>query len=121
MATLEPLRELFRFGAYDGHAVSAIHLLSPSQLVTAGTTCLPCMEGGCQIRKAGSQTPGANGDVTLWRLDEEEESGRRSAHFRGHRAPVVCLDGDGEKIISGARPAHSCALSVLESSPRVET
>ena len=59
--------------------------------------------------------------MTLWRLDEEEESGRRSAHFRGHRAPVVCLDGDGEKIVSGARPKHACALSVPGLSPRVET
>ena len=50
----------------------------------------------------------ASGGVALWRLDEEEESGRRVTRFNGHRAPVVSLDADAEKIVSGARDGTVC-------------
>ena len=56
-----------------------MHLLSGSQLIS-----------GC-----------ADGTVCLWRLDEEGD--RRCTTFEGHSGPVVCLQGDVEKVVSGAR------------------
>ena len=54
-------------------------LVSPSQLLTGG----------------------ADGAVCLWRLDEEGDSERRCTRFGA--GPVVCLFGDGEKVVGGAR------------------
>lgn len=78
LCTLAPLRTLIRFTAAPS-AVSAIKLVTPSQLL-CGT---------------------ADGEVRMWRLDEG--SGRRLLRLDGHRGPVVCLDGDGEKVVSGSR------------------
>ena len=80
LCTLSPLRSLLKFTAASS-AISAVHLVTSSQLVCGD----------------------ANGKVYLWRLDETDESGRRTAVFEGHKAPVVCVIGDGEKIVSGAR------------------
>lgn len=80
LCTLSPLRTLLRFTAAES-AISAVHLVTSSQLVCGST----------------------DGKVYIWRLDETEESGRRTTVFEGHKAPVVCLVGDGEKIVSGAR------------------
>jgi WD40 repeat protein len=81
MCSLSPLRVLFDFEAHPGYPASAVHLVSPSQLLTGG----------------------GDGTVCLWRLDEDGDSDRRRATFEGHQGPVVCLYGDGEKVVSGAR------------------
>lgn len=81
LCTLSPLRQLFAFDAHAGVAVSAVHLVTASQLLTGS----------------------AEGDACLWRLDEGGESDRRCTAFVGHQAPVVCVQGDGEKVVSGAR------------------
>jgi len=80
LCSLSPLRELFSFDAHDS-AASAVKLVTVSMLVTSS----------------------AAGEVALWRLDEEETSSRRCTRFKGHSAPVVCLDADAEKIVSGSR------------------
>ena len=76
----EPLRELFTFDAH-ADAVSADHLT---------TTSTPTSSA-------------ADGEVAIWRLEEDEGSPRRCVRLEGHSAPVVALDADGEKIVSGAR------------------
>ena len=80
VVTLEPLRELFTFDAH-ADAVSAVHLTTTSTLTTGA----------------------ADGEVAIWRLEEDEGSPRRCVRLEGHSAPVVALDADGEKIVSGAR------------------
>jgi len=80
IATLSPLRQILSFTAHRD-AATAVNLLSGSQLLTGS----------------------ADGSVCLWRLDEEADSPRRCTPFDGHRGPVVCLQGDGEKAVSGAR------------------
>ncbi|KAL1503059.1 hypothetical protein AB1Y20_011126 [Prymnesium parvum] len=80
LCTLSPLRTLLRFSASES-AVSSIHLVTTSQLVCGSS----------------------DGTVRIWRLDETEESGRRTTSFRGHKAAVVSVVGDTEKIVSGAR------------------
>jgi len=80
VCSLSPLREMFAFKAHTS-AVSSIHLVTVSQLLTGSSS----------------------GEVAIWRLDEDEESGRRCTRFEGHTAPVVALNGDAEKIVSGAR------------------
>jgi len=80
LTTLSPMRELFRFTTEGGPA-SAVNLISPSSLMTGS----------------------ADGTVRLWRLDEPEGSERRCTTFEGHRGPVVCIYGDGDKVVSGAR------------------
>ena len=81
MCSLSPMRVLFEFDAHASKPASAVSLVSPSQLLTGG----------------------ADGAVCLWRLDEEGDSERRCTRFEGHQGPVVCLFGDGEKVVSGAR------------------
>ena len=78
-----PLACFVQILAFDAHreAASAVHLLSGSSLLS-----------GC-----------ADGSVCLWRLDEEGDSERRCTRFEGHSGPVVCLQGDVEKVVSGAR------------------
>lgn len=78
--SLSPLREILSFEAH-GAAVSAVELISPSQLLSGD----------------------ADGAVALWRLDETEESGRRAVRFEGHTGAVVAVQGDGDKVVSAAR------------------
>lgn len=79
--TLQPIQQLFNFDAHERSAVSSVKLVTVSQLLT-----------GC-----------ASGEVALWRLDEDDGSGRRVTRFSGHEGPVIGLDGDAEKIASAAR------------------
>ena len=79
VCTLSPLRQILSFSAHK-EATSAVAMLSGSQLLS-----------GC-----------ADGSVCLWRLDEDLPE-RRCLTFTGHRGPVVCLQGDVEKVVSGAR------------------
>lgn len=65
VCTLSPLRQILGFTAHDG-ACSSVHMLSGSQIVTGG----------------------ADERVKLWRLDEDESSGRRCTVFEGHSGPV---------------------------------
>ena len=81
LCSLLPLRELFVFEAHPGAATTAVHLVTPSQLVTGSSS----------------------GELRLWRLDEEGDSERRCTAFDGHEGAVVCLQGDGEKVVSGGR------------------
>jgi WD40 repeat protein len=75
------MRTLFSFSAHPG-ATTAVSLISPSQLLS------------------GSE----EGTVKLWKLDEEDGS-QRCTTFRedAHKAPVVCLYGDSDKVVSGGR------------------
>jgi len=81
LCSLSPLRELIRFDAHPGSAATAVHLVTSNQLITGS----------------------ADGEVLLWRLEEEESSGRRRIAFEGHNGPVVCVQGDCSKVVSGAR------------------
>ena len=81
LCSLSPLRQLLTFDAHPGAAATAVHLVTPSQLLTGSS----------------------EGAVRLWRLDEAGDSSRRLTSFTGHQGPVVCLQGDGEKVVSGAR------------------
>ena len=81
LATLSPMRELFSFKAHDRSATTAVSLVTSSQLLTGS----------------------ADGKVRLWRLDEDGDSERRCVTFEGHQGPVVCLYGDGDKVVSGSR------------------
>lgn len=89
MCTLSPLRVLFEFDAHGSYPTSAVNLVTPSQLLTGGS----------------------DGTVYLWRLDEEGDSDRRCTMYEGHQGPVVCLYGDGEKVVSGA---HDGTVRVWE-------
>jgi WD40 repeat protein len=80
LCTLSPLRQLFAFDAHSS-AATAVHLVTASQLLTGS----------------------ADGEASLWRLDEDGDSDRRLTTYSGHRAPVVCVQGDGEKVVTGAR------------------
>lgn len=80
LCSLSPLRELFSFEAHAA-AVSAVELISPSQLLTGDT----------------------DGQVALWRLDEAGDDERRLVRFDGHSGAVAALQGDGDKLVSAAR------------------
>lgn len=97
LTTLSPMRELFRFETQGGPA-SAVSLINPSSLLTGS----------------------ADGTVCLWRLEEPAESERRCTTFTGHRGPVVCLYGDADKVVSGARDGTVRVWEVASSKVRFE-
>ena len=97
ICTLSPLRQIMSFEAHPG-PVSAVNLITQSQLLT-GT---------------------ADGQVCLWRLDEDGDSERQCTTFDGHRGPVVCLHGDGDKVVTGARDGTVRVWDTEEASVRFE-
>ena len=56
--------------------------------------------------------------MALWRLDEEDDAGRRLVRFDGHRGAVVAVQGDGDKIVSAARDGTVRVWDVEEEKER---
>lgn len=127
MVTLSPMRELFTFTAH-ADATTAVSLISPSQLLTGGADgtvradyfFLLSGRRRQHVLSCPLTRPWRVRDVQvcLWRLDEEGDSERRCTTFEGHRAPVVCLYGDGDKVVSGARDGTVRCWDVAKASLR---